>query len=262
MSIPLLINSNKLYKEINDKANAMINKIPPIVVELTKIILGSEKNGKENLFKEALPILKKLIKNLSQEEIDKNSEIIINGYIDDITKLMLKMMEDQLQIAINYFNKKVYIDSFKSLLDKKYKEKNKKNLSESDFNDNCLDFIINPICDNVDLEHLRHGNPFHRVPAGLSVAFGTRWNAALRPQSLLHHLRDVAVLEYVQRPCFHDGQECPPSPWLSWFPADCRLHLRRSDSHRHLRRSDVQRHATLAPPLAHGRRRHEHRAVG
>ena len=150
MSIPLLINSNKLYKEINDKANAMINKIAPIAIELTKTILGSEKNGKENIFKEALPILKKLIKNLSQEKIDKNSEIIINGYIDDITKIMLKMMEDQLQIAINYFNKKVYIDSFKSLLNKKYKEKKKKNLTESDFNDNCLDFIINPICDNIE----------------------------------------------------------------------------------------------------------------
>ena len=53
MSIPLLINSKKLYKEINDKANAMINKINPIVIELTKIILGSEKNGKENILKNA-----------------------------------------------------------------------------------------------------------------------------------------------------------------------------------------------------------------
>ena len=58
-------------------------------------------------------------------------------------------MEDLLQVAINYFNKKVYIDSFKSLLYKKYKEKSKKDLNESDFNDNCIDFIINTICDNV-----------------------------------------------------------------------------------------------------------------
>ena len=150
MSIPLLINCNRLFKEINDKAEAMINKIAPIVIELTKTILGSEKSGKENIFIEALPIMEKLIKNLSQEEIDKNSEKIINGYIDDITKIMMKMMEDQLQIAINYFNKKVYIGSFKSLLYKKYKEKNQKDLNESDFNDNCLDFIINPICDNVE----------------------------------------------------------------------------------------------------------------
>ena len=35
-------------------------------------------------------------------------------------------MEDLLQVAINYFNKKVYIDSFKSLLYKKYKKKVKK----------------------------------------------------------------------------------------------------------------------------------------
>ena len=150
MSIPLFINSNKLFKELNDKAEAMINKMDPIVIDLTKTILGSEKNGKENIFKEALPIFEKLIKHLSQEEIDKNSEKIINGYIDDISKIMLKMMEDQLQVAINYFNKKVYIDSFKSLLYKKYKEKNQKDLNESDFNDNCLDFIINPICDNIE----------------------------------------------------------------------------------------------------------------
>ena len=150
MSIPLLINSNKLYKDINDKANAMINKIAPIVIELTKTILGSEQNGKENIFNEALPLLKKLIKNLSQEEIDKNYEKIINGYIDDIIKIMRKMMKDQLEIAINYFNKNVYINSFKSLLYKKYKEKKNSNLTEKDFNGNCLDFIINPICDNVE----------------------------------------------------------------------------------------------------------------
>jgi len=150
MSIPLLINSNKLYKDINDKANAMINKIAPIVIELTKTILGSEQNGKENIFNEALPLLKKLIKNLSQEEIDKNYEKIINEYIDDIIKIMRKMMKDQLEIAINYFNKNVYINSFKSLLYKKYKEKKNSNLTEKDFNNNCLDYIINPICDNVE----------------------------------------------------------------------------------------------------------------
>ena len=72
----------------------MINKITPIVIELTKTILGSEKNRKENIFIQALSILKKLIINLSQEEIDEDSEKIINGYIDDITKILLKIMED------------------------------------------------------------------------------------------------------------------------------------------------------------------------
>ena len=47
MSIPLLINSNKLYKDINDKANAMINKIAPIVIELTKTILALTKMEKK-----------------------------------------------------------------------------------------------------------------------------------------------------------------------------------------------------------------------
>ena len=46
-------------------------------------------------------------------------------------------------MAINYFKNKIYKY-------KKYREKKKNNITERDFNDNCLDFIINPICDNVE----------------------------------------------------------------------------------------------------------------
>ena len=59
-------------------------------------------------------------------------------------------MENQLNIAIHYFNKKDYINSFKSLLSQKYKQKNNNNLKESYFNDACLDLIISPISDNIE----------------------------------------------------------------------------------------------------------------
>ena len=149
MSLPLLLNANELFKEMYDKGKELTENLIPIIIELMKTILGSEKTRKEDIFNEAIPLFKKLIKNLSQEKIDKESEKIINGFIDDIITIMKNIMENQLNIAIHYFNKKDYINSFKSLLSQKYKEKNNNNLKESYFNDACLDFIISPISDNI-----------------------------------------------------------------------------------------------------------------
>ena len=47
MALPLLLHSNKLYKELNDKAKNMVEKLQQISIELTKKILGSEKKEKK-----------------------------------------------------------------------------------------------------------------------------------------------------------------------------------------------------------------------
>ena len=61
---------------------------------------------------------------------------------------MTKISDDQLDVALNSFNKRKYIESFNILLHQKYIQKKNKNLKEIDFNDNCNDFIIGPNADN------------------------------------------------------------------------------------------------------------------
>ena len=131
----------------------MMEKLFQIIIDLTKAILYSDKKGKENIFDDGIPFIRKFILNLSQEELDKHSKKKINELIDNIIKIMRNIMEEQLVVALNFFKDKYYNDyknSFKPLLNIKYKEKKNTSLKENDFYNNCLDFIIEPIIDNIE----------------------------------------------------------------------------------------------------------------
>ena len=150
MSLPLLLNSNTLYNLLYQKYKNMTNNIKEIVNELIKAILNSQNTDKTNIFNEVLPIFKNLIKKLCRENIDANTEKAIDENINEIIAIMKEMMDEQLNVGINYFeyNKDKFISQFEDFIKNEYQKKKEKNMSEKDFVNTCLDFIVKPISNN------------------------------------------------------------------------------------------------------------------
>lgn len=150
MSLPLLLNSNTLYNLLYQKYKNMTNNIKEIVNELIKAILNSQNTDKTNIFNEVLPIFKNLIKKLCRENIDANTEKAIDENINEIIAIMKEMVDEQLNVGINYFeyNKDKFISQFEDFIKNEYQKKKEKNMSEKDFVNTCLDFIVKPISNN------------------------------------------------------------------------------------------------------------------
>ena len=150
MSLPLLLNSNTLYNLLYQKYKNMTNNIKEIVNELIKAILNSQNTDKTNIFNEVLPIFKNLIKRLCRENIDANTEKAIDENINEIIAIMKEMVDEQLNVGINYFeyNKDKFISQFEDFIKNEYQKKKEKNMSEKDFVNTCLDFIVKPISNN------------------------------------------------------------------------------------------------------------------
>ena len=125
MSLPLLLNSNTLYNLLYQKYKNMTNNIKEIVNELIKAILNSQNTDKTNIFNEVLPIFKNLIKKLCRENIDANTEKAIDENINEIIAIMKEMVDEQLNVGINYFeyNKDKFISQFEDFIKNEYQKK-------------------------------------------------------------------------------------------------------------------------------------------
>ena len=150
MSLPLLLHSNTLYNLLYQKIVNMTNNVKEISNELTKAILNSTNTDKTKLFNEVLPIFKNFIKKLCREKIDTNSEKAIDEKIDEIIAIMEEMLNEQLQVSINYFDygKEKFISDFEDYIKIQYQKKKDKSIKEKDFVNTCLDFIVKPISNN------------------------------------------------------------------------------------------------------------------
>ena len=146
MSFPLFLNANILYKEINEKYNHMLNNLQPISTKLIKTILNSHSIS---IFSDACPILRELIKALCLEKLDQQLTIDINNHITKIIKIMENIYKDCIEIAFIHFNKDSFASNLKDFIKKKYQEKKNKKISQQKFEDNCKNFLIDPIINNV-----------------------------------------------------------------------------------------------------------------
>ena len=149
MSLPLLYSSNLLFKELNDKANKMVNNLSILSIELMKTILSSNNTNIDQIVEEAVPIFIKLIKALRQENLDNSTEGKIELFVKDIICQLKELFNNYYKKAINSFDKKKFMSSFRDLLSKKFEIKKDSNISFKEFESNCNDYIISLFADNI-----------------------------------------------------------------------------------------------------------------
>lgn len=149
MSLPLLYSSNILFKELNDKANKMLDNLKKSSMELTKSILSSKNKTIDKIYQEAVPIFKQLIKALSQEKIDFSKIKELDLLIEGIIVIIKELLDNNYKRAISLFDKQFFITSFRTFLSEQYDKKADKNISFKEFMNNCNEYIITPSADNI-----------------------------------------------------------------------------------------------------------------
>ena len=149
MSLPLLYSSNLIFKELNDKANKMLNNLSILSIELMKTILSSNNTNIDQIVEEAVPTFIILIKALSQESLDNYTEGKIDLFVKDIICQIKELLNNYYKKAINSFDKKKFMSSFRDLLSKKFENKKDSNISFKEFVNNCDDYIISLFADNI-----------------------------------------------------------------------------------------------------------------
>ncbi len=149
MALPLLLSSNILCKELNNKAKKMLNKIKDNFENLRNTILMSNKDNTMDIFNEAIPFFNKLIKALCQENLDLSKQKEIDLLIEKIDEIIKEILNLCINRAISNFNKQKFIDSFQFYLLSQYTKKNDKNLNKDDFIKKCNNYLITPFADNI-----------------------------------------------------------------------------------------------------------------
>ena len=149
MSLPLLNSSNLLFKELNDKANKMLQNLKNISIELTKTILSSKNDNPNKIYEEAVPIFKKLIQALSQEKLDSSKIKKLDLLLEGIFYEAKELLNNNYKRALNLFVKNYFITSLTTFLSEQYDKKEDKNITFEEFKKNCIDYLITPSVDNI-----------------------------------------------------------------------------------------------------------------
>ena len=114
-----------------------------------KTILSSNNTNIDQIVEEAVPTFIILIKALSQESLDNYTEGKIDLFVKDIICQIKELLNNYYKKAINSFDKKKFMSSFRDLLSKKFENKKDSNISFKEFVNNCDDYIISLFADNI-----------------------------------------------------------------------------------------------------------------
>ena len=139
-----------LIKKMKKNGEIIAKNISKIRQELMMKILSSTNKKIIDTFEEGIPLFKEFIKNFGPLYIDEDDEKYIDMKIDNIITIMKKILEKKMDVSFSKFDLKIFTKSFDIRLEALYEEKLKldSNIKKSDFNYNCINFIIEPIGEN------------------------------------------------------------------------------------------------------------------
>ena len=136
----------KIYRE----SEIIANNIPKIRQELMEIILSDPNKNLKQSFEKVIPMFKEFIYNFGPQTIEQEDQKKIDKNIERVIEIMKDMIDKKIAIAIKKFDKKFFKKSFEIELDTRYEQKKQlDDIKKSKFIDNCNDFIIEPLADNV-----------------------------------------------------------------------------------------------------------------
>ena len=144
------LGENNLLEKIYRDSEIIANNIPKIRQELMEIILTDPNKNLKQSFEKVIPMFKEFIYNFGPQTIEQEDQKKIDKNIERVIEIMKDMIDKKIAIAIKKFDKKFFKKSFEIELDTRYEQKKQlDDIKKSKFIDNCNDFIIEPLADNV-----------------------------------------------------------------------------------------------------------------
>ena len=119
LALPLVSKSNEIFFNLYKNNKNLLKNLAELSQELMKKILGSEKLKLKDIFDEAIPEFKKIIKSFGPQNIDNENEKKIDENIDKIIDIMKKMLEIKVNESYTFFDSIIFIISFYSLISNK-----------------------------------------------------------------------------------------------------------------------------------------------